>query len=113
MHCSCAMTTLRVTPPADEKGADVEGAEEVGGAAVSIYDHFGRSWASLRLTIAAFMAHMTEKMRRRGIRDKKMAKYPRDSQRKNEIITGRYIPIDIYEGKLIESLSRKDSKNRT
>ena len=55
------MTTSRVTPPADEEGADVEGAEEAGGVAVSIHGNFSRSWASLRLTIATFMAHMTEK----------------------------------------------------
>ena len=61
MCCSCVMTTSRVTPPADEEGADVEGAEEAGGVAVSIHGNFSRSWASLRLTIATFMAHMTEK----------------------------------------------------
>jgi len=37
-------------------------------------------------------------MRRCGIRDKKMVKDPRDSGKKNELITGRCIPIDIYEG---------------
>ena len=43
MHCSYAMTSLRVTPPTDEKGVDVEGAEEAGGAANSVYGRFGRS----------------------------------------------------------------------
>ena len=38
------------------------------------------------------------KMRRLGIRDGKMAKDPRGSQRKNKLIMGRRIPIDIYKG---------------
>ena len=38
------------------------------------------------------------KMRRDGKRDGKMAKNLRDSRRKNELIMGRRIPIDIYEG---------------
>ena len=36
MRCSYAMTASRVTPPTDEEGADVEGAEEAGGAAVCV-----------------------------------------------------------------------------
>ena len=43
MCCSCAMTLSRVTPPADEEGADVEGAEEVGGVIVSVRGRFSRS----------------------------------------------------------------------
>ena len=61
MHYICAMTASRVTPPIDEKGADVEGAEEVRGVAVSICGCFSRSWASLHLTVVASMAHMTKK----------------------------------------------------
>ena len=41
MRCSCAMTVSKVTPPADEKGANVERAEEAGGAIVSVHGHFG------------------------------------------------------------------------
>ena len=37
-------------------------------------------------------------MRRFRIGDGKMAKYLRDSRRKNELIAGRHIPIDIYKG---------------
>ena len=92
------MTTLRVIPLADEKGVDVEGAEEAGGVAVFVRGRFGRSWASLCLTIAASMAHISEKMRRLGIGDRKMAKNPRDSRRKNELIMGRRVPINIYKG---------------
>ena len=36
-------------------------------------------------------------VRRLGIRNRRMANDPRDSRRKNELITGRRIPIDIYE----------------
>ena len=51
------------------------------------------------------------------IGDRKMAKNSYDNRKKNELITGRHIPIDIYreskkwEGKSIVSPSRKDSKN--
>ena len=38
-------------------------------------------------------------MGRLGIGDREMTKEPRDSQRKNELITGRRIFIDIYKGK--------------
>jgi len=41
MRYNCAMTASRVTPPTDEKGADVEGAEEVGGVVVSVCGRFG------------------------------------------------------------------------
>ena len=61
MRCNYAMTTSSVTPPTDEEGADMEGAKEAGGAAVSIRGYFGRSWATLRLTVATSMTHMTKK----------------------------------------------------
>ena len=55
------MTPSRVTPPADEEGADVEGEKEARGVAVSVCDRFGRSWASLHLMGATSMAHIGEK----------------------------------------------------
>ena len=54
MRRNCATTASRVTLPADEEGVDVEGAEEARGVAVSVHDHFGRSWALLRLMIAVW-----------------------------------------------------------
>ena len=39
----------------------MEGAEEAGGIDVSVRGHFSRSWVLLRLTVAASMAHITEK----------------------------------------------------
>ena len=55
------MTASRVTPPADEEGVDVEGVEEAKGFTVSVHSRFGRSWALLRLTVSASMAHIIEK----------------------------------------------------
>ena len=60
------MIASRVTPPAEEEGADVDGVKEAGGVVVSVCGHFGRSWALLRLTVAASMAHMTEKWSETG-----------------------------------------------
>ena len=61
MHCSCAMTVSKVTLPANEEGVDVDGVEEAKGADVFVCGHFGQSWASLHLTVAASMAHITIK----------------------------------------------------
>ena len=60
------MSTSKLTPPVDEEGVDVEGVEEAEGATVSVHDCFGQSWASLHLTIATSMAHMTKKLRDMG-----------------------------------------------
>ena len=43
MRSSYAITASKVTPPTDEEGVDVEGAEEVGGVAVFVCGCFGRS----------------------------------------------------------------------
>ena len=43
MRCNYAMTASRVTSPANEKGADMEGTEEAKGAAISVHGRFGRS----------------------------------------------------------------------
>ena len=61
MHYNYARTASRVTPPVDEEGADVEGAEEARGVVVSVCGRFGRSWASLSQTVATSMVHKTEK----------------------------------------------------
>ena len=53
------MIASRVTPLAEEEGAEVDGAEGVGGVADP--DHLVHSYISLRLMIVAFMAHMTWK----------------------------------------------------
>ena len=57
MSTSYAMMASRVTPFVEE-GAEVDGVEEVGGVAVLVRGYFGRSLASLHLTVATSMAHM-------------------------------------------------------
>ena len=64
MRCSCAMMSPEDTSPEEEGGADVDGAERDGaereeGATES--DYHDRSWALLRFTVAASMAHMKVK----------------------------------------------------
>ena len=53
--------TWRVTLPAKEEGADVDGPEEAGGVTVLVHGCFGQSWALLPLVVATSMAYMTEK----------------------------------------------------
>ena len=43
------MTASKVTPPVEEKGVEVDGAEGVGGA--TIPDRLDRNYASLHLTV--------------------------------------------------------------
>ena len=58
----CAMMASKVTPPTEEEEkAEVDGAEWVGGVAVSVRGYFSRSWALLHLTDTVFMAPMMEK----------------------------------------------------
>ena len=61
MNWSYDMTASRVTPPAEVEGADVDGVKEAGAVAVSVRGHFGQSWVSLRLMVAASMAQVTKK----------------------------------------------------
>ena len=61
MCTSFVMMASNVTPPTEEKGAEMDGAIEVGGAAVSVWGCLERSCARLRLTVAASMAHIYEK----------------------------------------------------
>ena len=65
------MIASRVTPPVEEKGAEVDGAEGVGGATVP--NHLERSCASLHLMIMASMAHIAWKWSERGKGTRKMA----------------------------------------
>ena len=56
MCWSCAMIASKVTPPVEVEEVEVDGAKRVGGAAK--LDHLEWNYASLRLTIAASMAHI-------------------------------------------------------
>jgi len=88
MHTSYAMMASRVTPPIED-----EGAVETRGVATSVWGRLGLSYASLcRMVI--YGTHNLE-IRRLKKGDRKMAKHLHDSQRKNELIMGRCIPIDI------------------
>ena len=63
MRCNCAMMSPRVTLLEEEEGADVcraeqDGVEREGGAESYCRD---LNCASLRITVAAFMAHMKVK----------------------------------------------------
>ena len=53
------MIALRVTPPVEEEGAEVDGVEGVGGATNP--DRLEHSCALLRLIVAVLMAHITWK----------------------------------------------------
>ena len=64
MHTSYAIMSSRVTPPVEEEGPDVDGAVEAGEIAVS--NRLKHSYASLRLTVVASMAHMTWKWSKMG-----------------------------------------------
>ena len=61
MRTSYARMASRVTPPTKDEGAKVDGAVEAGGVAVSVCGYLSLSSASLRLAIAASMAHITVK----------------------------------------------------
>ena len=61
MPTSYAMMASRVTPPAEDKGAEVDGAVEAGGVAVSIRGRLGLSCAVLHLMVAMSMAPIMEK----------------------------------------------------
>ena len=55
------MMAFRVAPPVEDKGAEVDGAEEAEGVVVLVWGRLGRNCASLRLTVAASMAFITVK----------------------------------------------------
>ena len=58
------MIASRVTPPTEEEGAEVDGAEGVGGAVDP--DSLERSRTSLHLTVAVSMTHITWKWSETG-----------------------------------------------
>ena len=75
----------------------MDGLEVAEGVVVSVHGHFGRNWASLRLTVVAFkhtLRRSVETQDRRQMHGKESC----DSRRENELIMGRCILIDIYKG---------------
>ena len=110
------MIALRVTFPVEEERAEVDGAEGVGGAAD--LDHLVHSYISLRLTIAAFMAHMTWKWLDTG---KGIGKWLRILMIAEGKMSLSRVSISLYtsmmertkwNGKSIVRCSNKESKNR-
>ena len=67
------MIASRVTPPTEEEGAEVDGAERVEGLANP--DRLERSYASLRLVVAASMANITWKWSKREREQKNGIKF--------------------------------------
>ena len=61
MRASYAMMVSSVTPPAEDEGAEVDGAVEARGAIVCVWGHLGLSCASLPRTVAVSIAPITEK----------------------------------------------------
>ena len=92
MRTCCAMMASSVTPPAEEEGVEVDGAVEAGGVTVC-------DWGCSRTPLNGSSVNGTNKrkMRRLMIGDRKVAKEPRDSGRKDELIMSRRVLIDIYK----------------
>ena len=57
---------LRVTLPTEDKGAEVDGVVEAGGATVFVRGYLERSCAILRLIVATSMTHINVKWRDSG-----------------------------------------------
>ena len=122
MHCSYAMispsdTSLDEKEGVDVDGADRDGAEQEGGAAEFIYHDL--NYASLRLTVAASMAHMIEKWLEEGKGTEKWHKIRMIAEGK---ISLSRIAVSLYtsikerikcEGKSIVRFSNKENKNQT
>ena len=66
------MTASKVTPPAEEKGVEVDGAEGVGG--VADLDYLEQNYALLRLMVAASIAPIMWKWSNKGKRTEKWHK---------------------------------------
>ena len=97
MSTSCAMMSSRVTPPIEEKEADVDGDVEAGG--ITVLNRLKHSCVSLRLTVAASMAYMTWKWLETGKGIEKWRRILVITKGKNKLITNRRIPIHIYNRK--------------
>ena len=88
----------RVTPPAEDEGAKVDGVVEAGGVVISVQRPPRSKLCLAPSNGSSVYGTHHEEMRRNGKRNRKMVKKPCNSRRKNELIMGRHIPTDIYEG---------------
>ena len=121
MHYNCTMMSPSDTSLVEEEGTDVDGAdqdgaEREGGAAES--DCCDLNYASLRFTVAAFMAHMTEKWSEEGKGIEKWHKIRVITEGKMSLSR---VTVSLYtsiierikcEGKFIVRCSNKEGKNR-
>ena len=120
MHCSYAMspsdTSLEEEEGAEVDGAYQDGAEREGGAVESVCCDL--NCASLRLTVATSMAHMTEKWSEEGKAMEKLHKIHVIVEGKmslSRVVVSLYTSIKERikcEGKSIVRCSNKESKNR-
>ena len=107
------MIASRVTPPTEEEEAEVDGVEGVGGV-----DHLIRSCASLRLMVAASMAHMTWKWSETGKGTKKWRKILVIAEGKMSLSwVAVFLNTSMMErikckGKSIVICSKRESKNQ-
>ena len=116
MHCSYAMMSPSDISLEEEEGADVDGAKREGG--VMEFVCYDLNCASLRLMVAASMAHMTEKWSEEGKGTEKWHKICVIVEGKmslSRVAVSLYISIMERikcEGKSIVRCSNKESKNR-
>ena len=121
MPCSCAMMSPSDTSLEEYEGADVDGAnrdeaEQEGGAAKSVCCDL--NCTSLRLTVAASMAHMTKKWVEEGKGTEKWRKTLVIAEGKmslSQVVVSLNTSIRERikcEGKSIVRCSNKESKNR-
>jgi len=61
MRTSYGIMASNVTPPAEEEGAEEDGAVEAEGAVVCVWGYLGLNCVVLRQTVATSMAHIYEK----------------------------------------------------
>ena len=110
------MIVSKVIPPIEVDGVGVDGAEGVGGAAVS--DHLDQNCASLFLMVVYSMVHVTGKWSNEGKGTEKWREIRVIAEGKMSL---SWVVISLYtsiiermkcEGKSIVRCSRKKSKNR-
>ena len=121
MRCSCTMMSFNETLFEEEEGADVDGADRAGfereeGATKFVCRDL--NYASLHLTVAVSMAHMTEKWSEEGKGTEKWCKIRVIAKRK---ISLSRVAVSLYtsirerikcERKSIVRCSNKEIKNR-
>ena len=109
------MIVSRVTPPTEVEGAEVGGAERVGGVANP--DHLKQNCTSLRLTVTTLMAHIMWKWSETGKGKEKLHKIlvimegKMSLSRDVEFLYTSRIEIMKWEGKSIARCFKKERKN--